>query len=123
MHPSSPALLRDILERCDAILDRVAAATLDEYERDLWFRAGVERHFEVIGEALRRIERRDPALATSIPDYRNLIDFRNVVAHGYDTIEHPDVGGFAQVELPPFRTRIAALLREVEAIDRKDAPS
>jgi uncharacterized protein with HEPN domain len=121
MHPSSPSLLRDVLERCDAILVRVAAATLAEYERDLWFRSGVERHFEVIGEALRRIERRDPALTASIPDYRNIVDFRNLIAHGYDTIDHPSAWHFVTWELPSFRARIAEMLVEAKGGSREEA--
>ena len=77
-------------------------------------RAGVERWFEKIGEALRRLERSDPEVATSLPDLRDLVDFRNLLAHGYDIVRDDYEWQYATSNLPDFRTRIAALL---EAID------
>jgi len=63
MHPTSPKALNDIVAACDLIQAHVAGRTFDARERDPWLRAGVERSFEIIGEALRRIERKDPATA------------------------------------------------------------
>ena len=111
MHPTSPRSLNDILRACDLILRHTAGRTLDDFERDPFFRAAVERWFEIIGEALRRLERRDPATAASIPDHRDIIDFRNVLAHGYDDVENDSVWSFVQNELPILRERVANLLR------------
>jgi uncharacterized protein with HEPN domain len=36
-------------------------------------RSAVERKFEIIGEALGQIPKRDPELARRIPDYREII--------------------------------------------------
>lgn len=110
MHPTSRKSLRDMLTACDLILDRTAGWTFDAYLDDPFFRAGVERCFEVAGEALRRIERKDPATAGLIPDYRDVIDFRNVIAHGYDLVQHEEVWGYIHTELPQLRDRVAALL-------------
>ena len=91
MHPTSPRSLRDILTACDLILRHTAGRTLEDYTLDPWLRAGTERSFGIIGEALRRLERKDPTTVASIPAYRDIIDFRNVLAHGYDTVNHARV--------------------------------
>lgn len=112
MHPTSPKALNDVLGACDLIGEHVAGRTFADYERDPWLRAGVERSFEIIGEALRRIERKDPTTASSIPKYRAMIDFRNLLAHGYDTINHARVWRYIHSDLPSLRARAAELLRE-----------
>ena len=114
MHPTSPKSLKDVVRACDLILQHVAGRTLDDYASDPWLRAGVERSFEVIGEALRRIERKDPVTANSIAGYRNAIDFRNLLAHGYDTINHACVWHYVETDLPTLRARALALLETVE---------
>jgi uncharacterized protein with HEPN domain len=109
MHPTSRKSLRDALTACDLILDRTAGRTFDEYLADPFFRGGVERQFEVAGEALRRIERKDPDTASAIPECRDVIDFRNVLAHGYDTVHHEEVWEYIRADLPHLRDRVAAL--------------
>lgn len=91
MRPTLPKSLRDALAACDLILSHVGGLAFDDDARDPWLRAAVERSFEIIGEALRRIERTGSATAASIPDYRGMIDFRNLLAHGYDSVRHDRV--------------------------------
>jgi len=67
MHPTSPKSLSDILRACDLILGHTAGHTFDDYDSDPFFRAAVERCFEVIGEALHRLERKDPVTAAATP--------------------------------------------------------
>jgi uncharacterized protein with HEPN domain len=50
--------------------------------------SAVERKFEIIGEALNQVWKLDPELAARIPDIREIIAFRNVLIHGYATIDH-----------------------------------
>ena len=75
-------------------------------------RSAVERKFEIIGEALGQIAKRDPGLARRIPDYRDIIAFRNLLIHGYATIEHARVWKIAQSSLPGLRATVKALLQE-----------
>lgn len=93
MHPKSPKWLHDILEACELIHTATAARTLADYEADRLLRSAVERNFEIIGEALNRIRQNDPVLAARIPENRAIIDFRNLLIHGYDSIDHSRVWG------------------------------
>lgn len=75
--------------------------------------AGVERKFEIIGEALNRILKASPDDLKAISDYRGIIDFRNVVAHAYDHLEDALVWGLATNQLQQ-------LISELEAINGVD---
>ena len=73
----SPKSLDDVAHACALILQETAGTTLAEYERDRRLRPAIERNVEIIGEALIRLERTDPATAARISDYRKIIVFRN----------------------------------------------
>ena len=50
----------------------------EQFQQDWLLRQAVERSFEVIGEAMRRLEKDDPDTAACIADYRRIIAFRNI---------------------------------------------
>ena len=112
MQPTSVKSLDDVVKSCNLILKHTADRTLDDYRADPWLQAGVERHFEIIGEALRRIERTEPELASRITDYRDIIDFRNLLAHGYDLVNHARVWQVIQESLPLLKVEVEQLLSE-----------
>lgn len=76
-------------------------------------RAAVERKFEIIGEALNQLAKRDPALARRVPELRDIISFRNLLIHGYAVIDQDEVWDAVQTSLPTLREAIAALLDEL----------
>lgn len=49
----------------------------------------MERNFEIIGEAMRRLANEDPETAAEISDHRRIIAFRNILIHGYDLVDTP----------------------------------
>ena len=75
-------------------------------------RPAVERHFEIIGEALTRLKRVDAVLAARISDLRQAIAFRNVLSHGYESVDDPIVWGIVRDKLPALAAEISALLDE-----------
>lgn len=88
MHPKSPKSFEVIINAAANIVAWTANRTLSDYESDSFLRSAVERNFEIIGEALLRLERTDPDTAARISDYRKIIGFRNCLAHGYDDTDH-----------------------------------
>ena len=57
MKQKSPKWLEDIRASAAFILQASAAKTLQEYQSDPLLRAAIERHFEIIGEAMNRLAR------------------------------------------------------------------
>ncbi|MDP1623004.1 MAG: DUF86 domain-containing protein [Bacteroidales bacterium] len=55
-----------------------------EFQSDVMRRKAVERNIEIIGEALRKILKLSPDI--KISDARKIVDTRNRIIHGYDTI-------------------------------------
>ncbi|MGH8709384.1 MAG: HepT-like ribonuclease domain-containing protein [Burkholderiales bacterium] len=83
--------------------------TLADYRGDRMLRQAVERNFEIIGEALKRLAAHDAQASAQIGDHRQIIAFRNVLIHGYDLVDHALV--WSTIE-----SRVPALLKDVEAL-------
>lgn len=65
-------------------------------------RSAIERKFEIIGEALNRIQKAAPDVLSRIRNYRDIISFRNILSHGYDSIDDRIVWGIIEEELDPL---------------------
>jgi uncharacterized protein with HEPN domain len=68
----------------------------DDYLADDMLRAPVERQFAIVGEALGGLRRADAALAAAIPNLARVVAFRNVIIHGYASIDDQPVRRVAQ---------------------------
>jgi uncharacterized protein with HEPN domain len=83
-----------------------------DFDGDLVLRSAVERQFEILGEALNRLDWLDAALASRIPDLRQIVAFRNILIHGYASIDRARVWRAVQDDLPPLRATLDNLLGE-----------
>jgi uncharacterized protein with HEPN domain len=72
-------------------------------------RRAVEREFEIMGEALKCVDKIDPTI--NISSKRQVIGMRNRVIHGYDKIDDEIVWGIIIRHLPILRTEIDRLLK------------
>src|SRR5213595_4083634 len=66
-------LLLDVRDAGESILQHTAGKSLADYSADRFFRRAVEREFEIIGEALNRIDRVDPPTAARISELRRIL--------------------------------------------------
>ena len=112
MNNAAKKLLFDVAESARSILLWCTGRTFIDYQTDRQFRRAVEREFEVIGEALGRLERSDTATAERIEDLARIISFRNRIIHGYDTVDDATVWGIIEGHLPALLEQTEALLRE-----------
>jgi uncharacterized protein with HEPN domain len=55
-----------------------------EFEKDIKTKRAVERNIEIIGEAMSRILKINPKI--EISDSRKIVDTRNRIIHGYDSV-------------------------------------
>lgn len=91
--------LNDILVNASELQDFVGGMTFEDYLADRKTQSAVERKFEIKGEALNRISRLNEELLEQIRDYRSIISFRNILAHGYDSIDERVVWGVIEADL------------------------
>ncbi|MBI2318651.1 MAG: DUF86 domain-containing protein [Betaproteobacteria bacterium] len=80
MRPKSRKPLEDVRDSAAFIRDAARGKTIEQYTTDRLFRQAIERNFEIIGEAIKRLAQDDPDCAARIGDYRQIISFRNVVS-------------------------------------------
>jgi uncharacterized protein with HEPN domain len=112
MRPKAPKLLEDIRDAASFIEQCAAAGSLDDYRRDRLVRQAVERNFEIIGEAMRRLTDADPDTAARIDGHSQVIAFRNLLIHGYDLVDDVRVWQVVTQDVPALRRQVEALLRE-----------
>ena len=112
MQAKSPKLLEDIRDAASFIREVTSGRTLEDYSRDRLLRQAVERNFEIVGEAVRRLAQHDAATAERIGDYQKIIAFRNILIHGYDLVNHALVWDTIQAELMLLLGEIEKLLTE-----------
>lgn len=114
MDAETKAALYDIQLACQLIIDFVKGNTFSDYQSSPMMKSAVERQFITIGEALNRAIRQSPELNQQITDTRRIINFRNVLTHGYSSISDAVVWEVVQSGLPRLFEETAALLGDVE---------
>ena len=108
MSADAKKYLWDVREAAKRIQRFTSARSFDDYLQDEMLRSAVERQFEIIGEALSQLSKRDRESAERIPELARIVAFRNILIHGYATVDDQLVWGILESQLP-------ALLRTVEA--------
>ncbi len=104
-------LLEDIQKAGASIQTFLQGVDFARYAADELLRAGVERKFTIVGEAMSRLLLVDAALAARITEYRRIIDFRHVLVHGYSKVDDQIVWDAAQHYLPILLAEVAQLAR------------
>lgn len=113
MQPRSPKLLEDIRDAAAFIREATQGSEAEKFRNDRLLRQAVERNFEIIGEAVRRLDREDPETASRIANHRHIIAFRNVLSHGYDIVDPAIVWSAVQDDLAPLLKDVETLLATV----------
>jgi uncharacterized protein with HEPN domain len=112
MAPEVAKCLYDILIACRLLDDFTRGKSFADYQGDALLRAGVEREFITIGEALAQAEKLDSAAVQPVTALRQIIAFRNVLVHGYAAIHHATVWGVMENDLPLLKQQVASLLTQ-----------
>ncbi len=80
----------------------------DVYLSDVCLRRAVERNITIIGEAMNRLLKLVPDI--EITAARSIVDTRNYVIHGYDSVTDDIMWGIVMRHLPLLRTEVEKLL-------------
>lgn len=80
----------------------------DIYLSDVCLRRAVERNITIIGEAMNRLLRLAPSI--EITAARRIVDTRNYVIHGYDSVTDDVMWGIVVRHLPLLKAEVEKLL-------------
>lgn len=110
------AYLWDARQAIGHLRSFIDGKTWDDYAQDVLLRSGVERQFEIIGEALNSLSKAAPEAAARIDDLPRIIAFRNILIHGYAVVDD-------RVVWQVVTTRLDTLDAVLVAISRDDDPA
>ncbi len=81
-----------------------------DFQKDLKTKRAVERNIEIIGEAMSRILKGNPDI--KIGNTRKIVDTRNRIIHGYDSVSEEVIWGIIVRNLPELEKEVKELLQE-----------
>ncbi|MFM7015412.1 DUF86 domain-containing protein [Flavobacterium sp.] len=101
--------LSDILQAIEEINTFLPEQKIFQVFRDdLKTRRAIERNIEIIGEATNRILTVNPDIA--ITSARKIVDTRNRISHGYDSVSDDIVWAIIIRDLPILKEEVSSLL-------------
>ena len=86
------------------------AKMFEIYQNDLRTKRAVERNIEIIGEAMSRILKENSEI--EISNSRKIVDVRNRIIHGYDSVSDDVIWGIVIRNLPVLQNEVEILLNE-----------
>lgn len=103
------ACLKDIEQSISEIYDFLPSdRDFFAFQRDIKTRKAIERNIEIIGEAMDRILKTDSTI--KITDSRKIVDTRNRIIHGYDSVSEDVVWTIVVRYLPILEKEVKELL-------------
>ena len=87
----------------------VGEKMFENYRADLKTKRAIERNLEIVGEAVKRILEEDNSI--SLTNARKIVDTRNRIIHGYDSISDDVIWGIVINHLPKLKTEVENLLQ------------
>jgi uncharacterized protein with HEPN domain len=83
---------------------------LTEFSASKTKRRAIERELEIIGEAMSNLLKINPTII--ITNDRTIVDMRNKVIHGYDTIDETIIWKIIMKDIPVLQQDVQKLLAE-----------
>ena len=102
----------DALDACCDIQEFTKEYTLESYQADRPRRLSVERLFEILGEAFKRIDVADPLFRNHLPEMGEVIGMRNRLVHGYDVVDDETVWATVKENVPALMAKLTEWLNE-----------
>jgi uncharacterized protein with HEPN domain len=81
-----------------------------DYLVDIKTKRAIERNFEIIGEAVNRILKKDKHF--NLENAQKIIGTRNRIAHGYDKISEELIWSIVINDLPKLKEEVEILLKK-----------
>lgn len=110
MQLKSKKYLFDVMQASEKVSHFTYNKNYQDYETDDLLKSGVERQFEIMGEALNQLSKIDKVCIESITDYQQIISFRNILIHGYAEVDDRLVWNILESKLPTLLQDVKFLL-------------
>jgi uncharacterized protein with HEPN domain len=110
LRPDAAAFLWDARRAAELVQQFCSGLTVDDYVADLLVRSAVERQLAIVGEALNRLRKSDPETADDVTDLVRIISFRNILVHGYTSVDSFLVWRLVTTNLPVLLADLERLL-------------
>ncbi len=81
----------------------------ERFEENKMLRDAVERNLEIIGEAINQLLKINPSI--SISNAQRIVDARNKIIHGYDSLEPVNIWAIVVNHLPILKQEVDELLQ------------
>jgi uncharacterized protein with HEPN domain len=107
--PRDNAYLEDILQAAKAIRRFLQGISLEDFKSNEEKYEAVNRKFEIIGEAARRLSPETTRIFPEIP-WKLITAMRNILIHDYDDVDLDVVWETAKRDLPSLMSRLEAHL-------------
>jgi uncharacterized protein with HEPN domain len=95
------------INEIDSFFDK-GEKKFENFRSNLKTKRAIERNLEIIGEAVKRILERDSQF--KLTNARKIVDTRNRIIHGYDSVSDDVIWGIVINHLPKLKTEVDKLL-------------
>jgi len=113
MQPKIVKYLFDIQASINSIFDfSKDCKNLSDYDNNKLIKRGVEREFEIIGEAINRIMKADADI--EISNARKIVNLRNWIIHSYDNVDSIIIWTIIKRDLPVLLNEVQQLIQKFQ---------
>lgn len=102
--------LKDIYNALSELEEFTKGKKFTDFVKDRGLQLIVERELEIVGEALNKIRKIEGEIEKSIPDIPKIIALRNVIIHGYASIDYEILWDIVENKVASFKQSISAML-------------
>lgn len=94
--------IESIIQEVDIVKSRYS--TFGEFDNDFIAKRAIERHLEIIGEAVNNIRKIDASI--NISGVAQIVNLRNLIIHSYDSVDSGILWGIIQKDIPVLKMEI-----------------
>lgn len=97
--------IESIIEEIDSV--KMLYDTYEKFENEFLAKRAIERHLEIIGEAVNNIRKIDNDI--EISGVKQIVNLRNLIIHSYDSVDTGILWGIIQKDIPILKDELKKL--------------